>query len=86
VAGFFAIKGRFPLGLGFILRVKKATFLREEPGTVDSGNRSVINDEHLLRYGHSRRRYTPWTVGGRRIYREVGGWVAYWVGIPGGGR
>jgi len=42
VAGFLVIKHLFPLGRAVILRVRKASFLREDPLPVDVPNKPHI--------------------------------------------
>ena len=57
----------FPLGEGFILRVKEALFLRGEACTVDVPNRTVIPASNSTRMTMSRLAvYT--TVGGKEAY------------------
>lgn len=82
MAGFFALMVGFPLGDGFILRVRKASFLRDTPLTVDVTNRTVITPSNNMMMTVSRLAGTP-MVGGREAcirYWEAS--LAWWEGIP----
>ena len=79
MAGLLAVLGRFSQFSGFILRVKEAHSLLLTPALLTPTLRTVIGNEHLLRYGQGGERYTAGYMGGRRIYHRV-----YREGIPGG--
>ena len=83
VSGFFASIHRFPLGGGFILRVKEASFLGRKAGTVDVRARSVIPVSNTAVMTVSRLAvYTVET--GREAY--IRGWeerLAWWEVHPG---